>query len=72
MDGIAVDDLAVLAARCRDQLRQEADRDLLGRRLDAGGGDLGPIDADEFELDRLATGLALTDGRDEPVSDLTR
>ena len=70
MDRVAVDHLAVLVVGGRDQLGQEAHRHLRGLALELGVGDLGLVDADERELDRLAAALALGDGRDEAVIDL--
>src|SRR5262249_13521454 len=61
-----------LVAGHRNELRDEAHRDLRGAAAQLGAGDVGLVDSDETGLDGLALGLALPDGRFESLVDLAR
>src|ERR1044072_7977615 len=68
----AVDDVAVLVARHRDELRDEAHGDLRGAGLDLGAGDVRLVDRNEPRLGFFAARFAVLDGLLEAVGDLLR
>ena len=72
LSGLPSITLPSLVAGHRDELRDEAHRDLRGLAAQLGAGDVGLSIDDEARLDRLALALALADRGLEAVIDLAR